>query len=686
MNGVRPISENVSIAGNPLFLLSFRQRDEIAAMAERAGWSPIAARRADHAERRFILSEAHIAVVDARGAFEDGLAAVKSLADPAEANASALLVLVSRNDTEGLDALFAAGATHYLASPFGEEEFAQTLRFAKRYAARLGNALGYGPLRSRDAEKQKPDWRLDAKSETVTLEPEFAADLSLSGTVSFEAFLRALGDKVDEDARAAIFRVRQSGEHSAFAHARGDNDRLVHHLRIDPATGDIIARVERPDRKAEPRSLVQRDPLTGLGNAQLARQWIGDRLAERKPGEGGLVVLLVSLHRFDMINEGFGRGAGDAVLQGMARRIEKLVDGASPRRRRLIGRLAGAEFVIGLPSPASLEEAEFLAQRIGDALAQPFVSEGQSVQVSMRCGIAFAGTEDGDAASLLRRASAALAEAREREGPAICVYDAAKKDSAARVNRLEIDLRPALDSDEIEILFQPQVATDSGNIVSVEALARWRHPAFGELGAATLFAAAESADYLVELSRHVQRKAASVAAAWPESLRSLRVAINVTAADMALPDFADSFTTIIDETGIERSRVTVEVTESGLIENLDDAAAKLETLRTAGFRTAIDDFGTGYSSLAYLKTLPLDYLKIDRRLSEEITGSERDRVVVRGVIEMAKSLGLAVIAEGVETGQQLALLTEEGCGFYQGFLCSPPVTSDGLMELVKTSG
>jgi len=220
-------------------------------------------------------------------------------------------------------------------------------------------------------------------------------------------------------------------------------------------------------------------------------------------------------------------------------------------------------------------------------------------------------------------------------------------------------------------------------MVGVEALARWRHPKFGELDAQTLFKVAERAGLSLALSQHVQRTALEEVANWPASLASLRVAINVTSADIAQPTFADRFIADLGTLGIDRRRVTVEITESGLIEDLRSASRLLAELRAHGLRVAIDDFGTGYSSLAYLKALPLDYLKIDKQMSHDIEGTPRDRVVVRGVIDMARSLGLSVIAEGVETNRQLALLAEEGCNYYQGYLCAPPLTSAALAELAS---
>ncbi|MGF1550520.1 MAG: EAL domain-containing protein [Sphingomonadaceae bacterium] len=245
------------------------------------------------------------------------------------------------------------------------------------------------------------------------------------------------------------------------------------------------------------------------------------------------------------------------------------------------------------------------------------------------------------------------------------------------------ELRRALDDDEIALLFQPQVAFATDRIAGVEALVRWRHPEHGQLGAGTLFAVAPRAGSLVELSTHIHRKALAEAMSWPDALSHLTVAVNVTAADIAASGFAAHFLDIVEQSGLDPARLTLEVTEGGLIGDIAEAAAILSRLREAGLKIAIDDFGTGYSSLAYLKNLPLDCLKIDKHFSRDIAGNARDRAIVRGVIRIARDIGLAVVAEGVESEEQKRLLAEEGCDFYQGYLCSPPVDSRRLAELVR---
>jgi len=535
----------------------------------------VTVRRADQAEARFVASGAAVAVVDARGAATDGMAAARALGETVEANAGALLVLLSRNDEALLDDFHRLGATHFLVSPFSDAQLAQSVRFAARHAARLSG------------EGREPD------------------------------------------------AVEATGE--------------------------------------------SRDALTGAGDRQALLSWANDRLTGERAQDRPVALLLVALSRFDAINLAFGRTNGDAVLHAAARRIGRQAEAFGPASR--VARIAGAEFAVLLGAPAQAADARVLAGQVVEALARPFVFGDQAITIASRAGIAVSRPGD-NSAGLLRRASAALAEAKTQESGAIALADAQAEEEAARDNRLEVDLRRALDAGEIELLFQPQVAMATGEIVGVEALARWQHPAYGELGAGTLFSVAERSDYLVQLSEHVQRTALAQAAVWPGELGHLRVAVNVTAQDIAQPGFAEKFLAMIAGSNVAAERVTVEVTESGLIEDLPTAASVLAALRAGGLKIAIDDFGTGYSSLAYLKALPLDYLKLDKSLCEDIEGSPQGRVVVRSVIDMAGSLNLIVIAEGVETEEQRDLLAAEGCAIYQGFLCAPPLTSVALAALI----
>ncbi|MGK2908422.1 MAG: putative bifunctional diguanylate cyclase/phosphodiesterase [Sphingobium sp.] len=439
----------------------------------------------------------------------------------------------------------------------------------------------------------------------------------------------------------------------------------------------------RPDlidanTSARRKAATNRDFLTGLVNRQAAVNWIDQHL---RYGPGSPAVMLLSTGPFERINAAYGRTAGDALLGRIARRIE----GAAADyvgEAVMTARISGGEYLIGVP-PGSLgaDQMVFLARHLIATIGQPFSAGDHLIRLTTRCGIA-EGLPDDDATRLLRRAGTALADAKHSDGEGIRILTARTRSREADPDRLESDLRLALDRGEIDIVFQPQYACSDNSLTGVEALARWSHPHYGALGAGALFSAAERSDFLLPLSAHIQKEALSQAAAWPPALTTLRLSLNVTALDIAQPRFLEQFVAMVDMSGFPRERLTVEITESGLIEDITAASDLLKQLRSAGFGVAIDDFGTGYSSLAYLKSLHLDYLKIDSGLAQDIAGSERDRIVVRGVIQMAKSLHMKVIAEGVETEIQRDLLAGEGCDFYQGFLKSHALAGSDLVKLV----
>lgn len=662
-NGEHALADLAAPDAASLFILSFRHRDELLDAASRGGWRALAARRAAGVERRFIASGASLAIVDGRGAFDEAIGAIRMLADPVEANAAAMLVLLSRNDVTRLNDVFAAGATHFLASPFGEPELLQALRFAARHAQRVGSGAISRPALSQE-EVLSWSYGRGGLELSAALRTRFGLG---EGAISARRAYRLLpaGDRAA--ARAARARLRADYGSTAFLHAMPGGERVVHHLAVGDG-GQVTGLIESLD-VGNPLPL-RRDALTGLPDAAAARRWLSSQLGEgARPG-----LLLIGLDRLTTVNTLYGRAAGDALLQAASRRIDSAARDVS--RHAWLGRLAGTEFIVGLPHATS-EQLSDAADRIAHAVGRRYAG---APELAATIGGAIAQDSE-DVGTLLRRASAALSEARDVPGHAILLCDSAATGLIERNQQLAEGLRKAMATGQIDVLFQPQVRIADGGVDGVEALARWHHPEFGELGAQALFGAAERAELVESLSELVQRRALQAAAAWPDSLAGLRLSVNVTAADLARTDFASRMLVAIDASGFPRERLTLEVTEEGLIEDLAAAASALAALRQGGCRVAVDDFGTGYSSLAYLKALPLDYLKLDRRLSQDIAGSPRDRIVVRGVIDMARSLGLGVVAEGVETEEQLGLLAAEGCTLYQGFLFSGPVTSEELAKL-----
>jgi diguanylate cyclase (GGDEF)-like protein len=674
--------------GLPLFILSRDESAELSGMAERIGWKPITAERLDRAEGRYLGSLARIALLDVRRLGEGAsIDMVRDLAGAVEASGGAILALVDDLGAPHISALVAAGATHLLDGAISEARLSAALRTADKLAERLLGSLAASASRHAVARGDGLFWRWNGAERQLFISPALAEVLQIMvpgadlGRLGIADLVRAL-DRADRPgAVAAIRHVVDDLMPAAFAHSvpAQPGRRLVQHLYPDPK--GFAGEVEELDvnHRANARD---RDLMTGLANRQGAVRWLDHRIAqERFP-----TVLLIGLGEFDRVNSAYGRLVGDAMLNRVAMRLTRSVSAMAPRDS-LVARLTGTEFLVALVSEPGasdppIERATLLARQIIAETSRPFNAGDFLIRLTARCGIAPG--QGGDAAELiLRRAGNALADARR--GGAQGGIRVRVADQASRIvddDRLQTDLRHALDSGQIQLLFQPQYAMADDRIVGVEALARWQHPHYGEIGADALFSIAERSDFMLPLSDHIHARALAEAAAWPAELRDLGLAVNVTAADIAEPDFLNNFLHLVDSSGLARERVTVELTESGLVENLAGAALLLTQLRDAGLKVAVDDFGTGYSSLAYLKALPLDYLKIDRSIARDIEGTARDRVIVRAIIDMGRSLGLGVIAEGVETEQQLALLARAGCTCYQGFLRSPAVTSAALTDLV----
>lgn len=247
---------------------------------------------------------------------------------------------------------------------------------------------------------------------------------------------------------------------------------------------------------------------------------------------------------------------------------------------------------------------------------------------------------------------------------------------------LEGDLLRALDRCEIEVLFQPQFSCATGAVTGAEALARWRHPSLGEIGARDLFAIAERAALVAPLSRHVVARALEDAATWPDNLT---LSLNITPEELGDPRFAADFAALIGRSQVAPRRLMLEITEDLLLRNLPQAASALKALRGLGFRTALDDFGAGFCNFRYLRELPLDALKLDKAMVEGVPGDPTGTAVLRAILQLGKALGLAVYAEGIETEIQRAAITAEGCDYWQGFLRAEPMRSESVLALARTA-
>jgi diguanylate cyclase len=416
----------------------------------------------------------------------------------------------------------------------------------------------------------------------------------------------------------------------------------------------------------------KRPSLYRLARARDAREWLA---AYRQDSGDDVVLFLVGIRDLKQINERHGRGAGDRAIRRVGHLIERFA-GKQQSEVAIIARLPGREFMLALAGQMTEADSEALANALLDSLSGNLGDADSPVYISARIGIAHAQPLETGAA-LHFRAGDALAKAYARKGKRLHHAPGHVASDFELQAALDAGLREAIAQDQIAILFQPQFEVVSGHLVGAEALARWHHPTLGEIGAGQLFATADRSDLREELSLLIQQKAIAAAAHWPAALSDLRLAVNLGAEELG-QGYSDRLLALLRDKGFVPDRLTLELTEESLVRDIQRASAELELLREAGVRVAVDDFGTGYSSLAYLKALPIDYLKLDKGMTPDIVGTGKDRIVLRAIIAMGKALGLRIIAEGVENESELELLRAEGCDYFQGFLRAAPLDADAF--------
>ena len=371
-------------------------------------------------------------------------------------------------------------------------------------------------------------------------------------------------------------------------------------------------------------------------------------------------VILIQIDQMARINSSAGTATGDAVLDEIGRRLENFASDEFGQGS-CVDRLDGPRFLIVPSAPMSLGALRAQERALHVALAEPIVGDPNG-RLSIRIAAALI-TRDESVAEQLRSAGDQLSRpASARDG---------------------VMVNAALSGDEVLIHSQPQYDVGTGEMVGVEALLRWQHPELGLLGAGPLVTAARAARLECELTEHAHRVALAEMAGWPRALSKLRVSLNITAADLGDPEFAGRFAAMAKAAKVDPDRLTLELTEQAMLSDPASAAEQLAQIRALGCAIAIDDFGTGYSSLSLLARLPIDYLKIDSGFTRTIDGSDRDRIVVRAIVDLARALGLLVVAEGIENERQLARLSELGVASWQGFLKSGPVPGDQLLDLLN---
>ncbi len=430
------------------------------------------------------------------------------------------------------------------------------------------------------------------------------------------------------------------------------------------------------------QQLASHDSLTGLPNRAMFSESLQHALAQGERHDRSLAVFFLDLDRFKNINDTLGHEFGDQVLKEAAARLARTV-----RNSDIVARLGGDEFVLLVEEFGPASVLTEIAQKLLVAMSQPAVIDTHEISLSASVGICTYPDEGRDAQTLLTNADIAMYRAKAQGGNSFCFYSAEMNSHSLERLALEAALRRALERDELRVYYQPKIDVASGRMTGVEALLRWQHPELGMLPPDKFIPIAEETGLIVPIGLWVIRTVCERSKAWQaQGMDSFSVAVNLSARQFRQERLVSDLDEILRSTATPAGFLDLEITESMIMQDPEQAARQMDALRRMGVRLAIDDFGTGYSSLAYLKRFPINSLKIDRAFVRNLPHDNDDLAITRAIIAMAHSLRLNVIAEGVEHRTQLDQLRIEGCDEFQGFLCRPPMSEHDLMQFIADGG
>jgi diguanylate cyclase (GGDEF)-like protein len=461
----------------------------------------------------------------------------------------------------------------------------------------------------------------------------------------------------------------------------------------DAAAGQVLAdvaaayimnsrgRVASQEAEEEQRYRALHDPLTGLPNRVLLYDRIAHALARASREPVVPAVLFIDLDRFKVVNDSLGHRAGDRLLVAVTERLQRAL-----RAGDTLARLGGDEFVVLCDDLAEAGQALALAERISNELKAPFQLDEDEVFITASIGMAYAHEGHETPEILLQDADSAMYRAKEQGGARYEVIDEQVRMQAQQGLRRENDLRRAIERDELLLVYQPIVSATDGTLEGVEALLRWQHPRRGLLLPDNFLPLAEETGLIVPIGAWVLTHACQALQRWRHrtGAETLRLSVNMSAVELARPDFVVSVAATLHDTGTAAAQVCLEVTENVLVQEGPEVIRTLDELKELGVGLAIDDFGTGYCSLTYLKRVPADTVKVDRTFVAGLGSDQQDTAIVTAVVRLAHSLGMAVVAEGVETPTQLERIRELGCDLVQGYHLFRPLEGADFAALVNS--
>ena len=681
---------------------------------EQAGLHVVEAENGKQAMERFREHQPQLVLLDVVMPEMDGYATCAALRKLPGGQAVPILMLTGLDDVESINRAYEMGATDFATKPINW----LVLRHRVRYMLRSGQVL---------EELQRSQARLTTAQHTARLGNWEWDLISGRGYWSSEVY-RLFGyepgefwpdygkfiERVHPDDRgeidAAVAAARTVGTPYAVDYRIALPDGSIRHLHVQglvdcDTTGRPVLMLgtvqdvsERKQSEERIRKLAYYDSLTHLPNRQLYNEQLNFALSSARRHTSKVATVLFDLDHFKRINETLGHSVGDRLLVAVAERLRLCVrdydavsraEADSSKSGTTLARLGGDEFILAMADIDRVEDAAKAAHRLIQAMQAPFRLDEHEIVVTASIGISLYPDDGEDAETLLKNADSALYHAKDAGRNNYQFYNQSMNARAFARLSLEGSLRRALENREFLLHYQPQVDARSGAIVGAEALLRWRHPDLGLVSPLDFIPLAEESGLIVPIGEWVLQTACAELKVWQDAGNgSLRMAVNLSGRQFRQQDLVETVQRAIGAAGIDPQFLELEITESMLMQDAAETTRLLDNLKALGVKLSVDDFGTGYSSLSYLKRFPLDALKIDRSFIRDIASDPDDAAITTAILAMAGGLGLEVVAEGVETMEQLAFLRSRNCQMIQGYLFSKPLPSEQVRALLceQTAG
>ncbi len=623
-----------------------------------------------------------------------------------------ILVVTTSNDSQSIQKAYDVGATDFLTKPINWDLFTHHLQFVIQS---MISARSLRESEQRLAEAQRMarigNWELYHDTDELYASHELFRIFGLAyspDAIPLKTFVdqihasdrwkleTALTDTLHEGTELNIdLRIIRTDGEVRYVYLHGIAHHNEHEL-IDYITGTLQDITERKISEDRIKHLAYYDNLTSLPNRQLFREQAQITLRQARRNSTSAALLYLDLDRFKHVNDTLGHSAGDKFLQLLSQRIlaslrdTDIVTPPLPSSDDIdtfVARLGGDEFILLVGDLQHAEDAAIIARRILANIAKPLMLEGQEFFPSGSIGIAIYPDDGNNLDTLLKNADTAMYHVKAEGKDNFAFYQTEMNATAMHKLQLEGKLRRALENDEMVLHYQPQVDAQTGELLAVEALVRWEDPEEGLISPGEFIPLAEETGLIVPLGLWVLQTACKQCRIWMDAgYRPIRIAVNISSRQFRERDFIESVRQAVAGHGIKPSQIEIELTESLIMSDVEESIGKLQQLKAMGMKISVDDFGTGYSSLSYLKRLPLDVLKIDRQFITEVANDENDAAIVNAIISLARSLKLSTVAEGVETREQLAFLSSQGCTSIQGYFISKPLPADELLEFLAFTG